>query len=63
MKPSAPSHTLSYPEYRATKYFGALDGLRALSALLVISVHMGANIQHHFWSWLRGMAASQSSLS
>jgi peptidoglycan/LPS O-acetylase OafA/YrhL len=36
----------SYDTYRATKYFAALDGLRAISVLLVVAYHVGEPIWH-----------------
>jgi peptidoglycan/LPS O-acetylase OafA/YrhL len=34
---------MTYPEFRAAKYFPALDGVRAISVLLVVSVHVQGN--------------------
>src|SRR5438094_377679 len=45
----------SYQEYRALKYVPELDGLRALSALLVISYHMHDKV----WGWLAGYLGVQ----
>jgi peptidoglycan/LPS O-acetylase OafA/YrhL len=42
----------SYEEYRARKYIPELDGLRAISILLVITWHMWDRAA--FWEWLRG---------
>ena len=44
----------SYADYRAQPYFPALDGVRAVAVLLVISVHLGDNILHGYWNWLSG---------
>ena len=38
-------------EYLSQSYFPQLDGLRAISVLLVISVHLYAA---QYWSWLAG---------
>jgi peptidoglycan/LPS O-acetylase OafA/YrhL len=46
----APESTLSYDAYRSRKYLPELDGLRALSVLIVITVHM----HDHIWEWLGG---------
>jgi hypothetical protein len=43
---------LSYAEYRERSYFPQLDSLRAISVLLVITVHMHDRI----WGWLAGTA-------
>ena len=45
---------LTYEEYHARRYFESLDGVRALSILLVISVHLGDNILDGVWGWLCG---------
>jgi peptidoglycan/LPS O-acetylase OafA/YrhL len=42
--------TLSYDEYRRRRYFPQLDGLRAISVVLVITVHMHDRV----WLWLAG---------
>jgi peptidoglycan/LPS O-acetylase OafA/YrhL len=42
----------SYEEYRGRKYIPELDGLRAISILLVITWHMWD--RPVFWEWLRG---------
>jgi peptidoglycan/LPS O-acetylase OafA/YrhL len=42
--------TLSYDAYLARKYVPELDGLRALSVLIVVSVHMHDQV----WGWLNG---------
>lgn len=42
----------SYEEYRGRKYIPELDGLRAISILLVITWHMWDRAA--FWEWLRG---------
>jgi peptidoglycan/LPS O-acetylase OafA/YrhL len=41
----------SFASYLARKYVDELDGLRAISVLLVISVHMA---DQHLWHWLGG---------
>jgi len=41
----------SFASYLHRKYVDELDGLRAISVLLVISVHMA---DHYFWHWLGG---------
>ncbi len=46
--------SLSYEEFRATKRFPGLDGIRAISALLVISVHLMDNNLFRRWDWLAG---------
>ena len=45
---------LTYQEYRESRYFAPLDGLRAISALIVVSVHMADNLVHDSWRWLQG---------
>lgn len=42
--------TLTYHEYLENSYYPALDGLRALSILMVITVHMRDDL----WAWLHG---------
>jgi peptidoglycan/LPS O-acetylase OafA/YrhL len=44
------SEPLSYEEYRATRFFPALDGLRAFSVLAVILTHMHS----HAWDGFSG---------
>lgn len=39
-----------FEAYRSTRYFPALDGLRAVSVLLVLTVHLHDRV----WSWLAG---------
>lgn len=34
---------LSYEEYRSTKYFASLDGVRGIAALIVVSHYCPAN--------------------
>ena len=48
------SETLSYEQYCARRYFEPLDGLRALSILLVVSVHLSDNLAYGTWRWLQG---------
>jgi peptidoglycan/LPS O-acetylase OafA/YrhL len=45
----------SYAEYKALKYVPELDGIRALSALIVISYHMHDPV----WGWLVGYLGVQ----
>ena len=47
------SQPATYDLFRARKYFPELDGLRALSVLLVITVHMYDS--GRLWWWLAGM--------
>jgi peptidoglycan/LPS O-acetylase OafA/YrhL len=42
---------LTYAEYRAVRHFTSLDGLRAVSVLLVVVAHMRGREQ---WLWLHG---------
>lgn len=51
---AADSRTLSYAEYQTRRYFEPLDGLRALSVFLVLSVHLGDTVLNDTWVWLRG---------
>jgi len=46
----APGAHLSFADYNARKYLPELDGLRAISILLVITVHMADDV----WHWLNG---------
>jgi peptidoglycan/LPS O-acetylase OafA/YrhL len=48
------SETLSYEQYCNRRYFEPLDGLRAISILLVVSVHLNDNLAYGTWRWLRG---------
>jgi peptidoglycan/LPS O-acetylase OafA/YrhL len=48
------SETLSYEQYCERRYFEPLDGLRALSILLVVSVHLHDNLAYGAWRWLQG---------
>lgn len=48
------SETLSYEQYCQQRYFEPLDGLRALSILLVVSVHLHDNLAYGTWGWLQG---------
>jgi peptidoglycan/LPS O-acetylase OafA/YrhL len=49
---TAPSSTLTYGAYQARGYVPELDGVRALSVLLVISVHLYD--AGRVWHWLGG---------
>jgi len=46
--------TLSHEQYLAKRYFEPLDGLRAISVLLVVSVHLGDTLTKGTWLWLQG---------
>lgn len=48
------SETLSHEQYCQRRYFEPLDGLRALSILLVVSVHLHDNLAYGTWHWLQG---------
>lgn len=43
-------HAMTYDEFRALRRFPALDGLRAVAALMVVAFHFGGT----HWSWLSG---------
>jgi peptidoglycan/LPS O-acetylase OafA/YrhL len=45
---------LSHDEYLGKRYFEPLDGLRAISVLLVASVHLGDTLVNGTWLWLQG---------
>jgi peptidoglycan/LPS O-acetylase OafA/YrhL len=43
-------HALTFEEYEVLRYFQPLDGLRAVSVLLVLTWHVNS----HLWNWLSG---------
>jgi len=47
---SAPSPPCQHAEYLGRKYLPELDGLRALSVLMVVTVHL----HEHTWDWIAG---------
>lgn len=47
--------TISYAEYRAMRRFPALDGLRAIAAVIVVAFHFGGPR----WTWLSGWVGVQ----
>jgi peptidoglycan/LPS O-acetylase OafA/YrhL len=49
--PRAASEPLAYAEYRDERHFTALDGLRAVSVLLVVLAHARGRED---WLWIRG---------
>jgi peptidoglycan/LPS O-acetylase OafA/YrhL len=50
LRSSSAPETRSFAEYRSNAYFRPLDGLRALSVLLVLAYHVNA----HKFAWLSG---------
>lgn len=54
IRPRRGEASLSHAAFLATKQFPGLDGIRAISALLVVSVHLGDNNFYRRWDWLGG---------
>src|SRR5438128_7552377 len=51
LRPRRADELLTYEAYREARYFPVLDGVRAVSVLLVVASHPRAQ---KYWSWIHG---------